>query len=91
MNIGIISLNCGGTAGHMSLTTKLSNLLAKKKNNVFLITDNNYSIYFKNRKLNFKIKQLKKVKHKKTVGGCLKYNHYKSLISLIKNLFTEQK
>lgn len=84
MNIGIISLNCGGTAGHMSLTIKLSEMLAKKHNKIILITDNDYSLFFKNKKINFEIVKIRKAKHRKTVGGCLNYRYKKSLKSLIK-------
>ncbi len=81
-NIAIISLGTGGTMGHMTLTTKLSDLLVKHGHKVFLISESNYNPFsnIKNNKiLSFKIK---KQKHTKTVGGCLNYKYKEKLIEL---------
>ena len=80
-NIAIVSLDSGGTMGHMSLTTKLSESLSKK-NNIFLFSDHDYSDFSRLRIRNF-IK-LPKQKHTKSIGGCINYKYKKFFIDQVK-------
>lgn len=82
-NIGFVSLNSGGTMGHMSLLTNLANKLTPE-HKCFIFSEHDYKSFsnFKNKSLKF-IK-IKKQEHTSSIAGCLKYNYGQNFLELIK-------
>lgn len=84
-NIAILSLGSGGTMGHMTLSTHLSNMLIKSGNRVTLISDSDYSSFLDKNIRNLDLLEIKKQRHIKTVGGNLSYKYKVSLINILKS------
>ena len=84
-NIGIVSLNSGGTMGHMSLTTTLANELIKGGFKTFLLSDHDYSKSFKDSKNKISFINLKKVKHNLSSGGNIDYPNKKEIIDYVES------
>lgn len=82
----IVSLESAGTMGHMTLTTKLADLLAKNEIQVTVFSQYNYKDYA-NLKTNLvRYIKIKKQESKYTVSGCLDYDHKNNLLKKIMNI-----
>jgi UDP-N-acetylglucosamine:LPS N-acetylglucosamine transferase len=85
IKLGVISLNSGGTAGHLSWIASLANKMSSinKSADLFVISDHDYqkidSSYFKN----VSFLKIPAMKHTKTIAGCLNYTNKTELIKLI--------
>jgi UDP-N-acetylglucosamine:LPS N-acetylglucosamine transferase len=81
-NIGIVSLQSGGTRGHMTLTTNLARSLFGKRK-IFVLSEDKYSAHSNvpNNLINFL--KIKKQIHQNSVGGCITYKHNKNLLEMI--------
>jgi len=80
-NIGLLSLGCNGTAGHVSLLNSLTKHLNSKTHfNLFIYSENPP----KPNKKNIFLRKLNKQDVNSTVAGCLNYKSGNELIKKIK-------
>lgn len=87
MKLGFISIGTGGTKGHMSFATSVSNrLLNESKNECYVFSEEDYKNYsnIKNSKINYI--RIKKQAHQRSSAGCIKYIYRKELLEKIKDL-----
>lgn len=87
MKIGFISIGAGGTMGHMTFVTSLSNKLAKSNNyESFIFSEDDYKKYsnIKGNRINYI--QIKKQPHTKSVSGNINFLYRKDILEKIKSL-----
>ena len=87
MKIGFISIGAGGTMGHMSFVTSLSNKLSKSKDyEPFIFSEDNYKKYSNIKGNRIKYVQIKKQPHTKSVSGNINFLYKKEIFKKIKSL-----
>jgi len=84
-NIGFVSLNSGGTMGHMSLLTNLANKILKKtEHKCFIFSEYDYAKSSSLKNNNLEFVKIKKQEHSKTIAGCFKYKYKQEFLDIIK-------
>jgi len=85
-NVGLISLNNGGTMGHMVALTSLAKELTKifplKK--FYIISEYDYKSYSPIQGKNISYIQIPQQIHKKSGAGCMEYNSQENILNLVK-------
>lgn len=85
-NVGLISLNNGGTMGHMVALTSLAKELTKKfpKKQFYIISEYDYESYSPVEGKNIYYIQIPQQAHKKSGAGCIEYSSQKSILQIVK-------
>lgn len=85
-NVGLISLNNGGTMGHMVALTSLAKELTRKfpQKQFYIISEYDYKSYSPIQGKNINYIQIPQQMHKKSGAGCIEYSSQESIFNIVK-------